>query len=468
MPRGSRDLFLGDHPPEGEAVAELARPWREGAVRPTPPAAPGREPLKLPAGVAAALFLALALFFGYWFRPLPGKVWNLAVLPFDVRGGGEDGGEEGRVLTLLLCQKLAAVHSSPRLGLIEAEAGSIDGTVRQVVRLDFTLRGELDLGGPGEARAELYDHNQTAMAPLAATLSGEGHSDAEPAGKKPGELLELAQKLATELLAELGERGLKLPAGTAEALARIPTASPAALELDQRAATRLATGDPTALPIARNELEEALGLDPDFAAAHAHLARVEELGGHPEAARAGYERAVSLLGGHAPFRFQLGRFYLRGDPRPGKVTLPLAATQLAAAVRIDPAFVEAFVELGAARLGLGEVNGARHALEKARLLAPEDPTVLAAFGRLALAGGEVEEAVEVFTAARRQLPETEVYRRAEPTFWLAVAREELGERVEACRELAMARELDPTGITPLPEDLVPRIEELEVRCGETP
>jgi Tfp pilus assembly protein PilF len=102
--------------------------------------------------------------------------------------------------------------------------------------------------------------------------------------------------------------------------------------------------------------------------------------GRFEEARASLEKVIDLEPDSVRAHIMLGRvFELLSQPA-------AAAAQFTAALELAPDDLAAWLGLATARLELGELPGARQALERARNLAPDHPQVIELDRRIATEG----------------------------------------------------------------------------------
>jgi protein O-GlcNAc transferase len=155
---------------------------------------------------------------------------------------------------------------------------------------------------------------------------------------------------------------------------------------------------------ARPEFERAVGLDPRHAQAHVNLAAILLQQGEAQRALPHLDQAIRLLG-RRPDAAQ--PHYLRAKIYTADRDSAKAASELQQAVELRPDFAEAWSDLGDARKGLADVNGALAAFRRAVALSPEDTVAQARLGSLLLDSGAAHEAVEHLDEAVRLDPKNQ-------------------------------------------------------------
>ena len=164
---------------------------------------------------------------------------------------------------------------------------------------------------------------------------------------------------------------------------------------------------------ARAAAEKAVELDPRLPDAYVERARIRETEDWDfPGARADAERALALAPGYSRAQRRFGWTLAQGG-RPLE-----GVPHVARAVELDPLDSANFINLGAMYLSLGRVAEAREALERARALAPESSYSPFLYGVTLLASGQPAAALASFQAIR------------DPTWRLAgtaMARHDLGD-----------------------------------------
>ncbi|NNE07580.1 MAG: fused MFS/spermidine synthase [Gemmatimonadetes bacterium] len=171
--------------------------------------------------------------------------------------------------------------------------------------------------------------------------------------------------------------------------------------------------------------QEAFRIAPDDTRIASYIARVDE----EEEALA----ARLATGGNDPKqRFRLGiHHYQRGE-------FGSAAREFRAAIALDSAFMDAWVNLGAALQSGGKGAEAGETLRNASLRAPGDPRVLANLAAVVRANGDAEQARALLLAYREKYEE-----KPNVLVQLAITNRELGLYDEAREAAEAARALDP-------------------------
>jgi adenylate cyclase len=192
--------------------------------------------------------------------------------------------------------------------------------------------------------------------------------------------------------------------------------------------------------------QEAVALDPEFAAAHAHLAdalRPSMTIGNAEfsatveaAARAAAEKAVSLEPNEPMAHFALGRLHISAGE------IEMAIGEMRTAIAINPNFARGHFGLGWAHyFGAGEAEQALPHLDAALRLSPRDPLrwmSLMLKGVLLNALGRHDEAIE-YCRQSCQLPDAGFL----PYTHLAGALAEAGQKSKAQAAVEKAMQFHP-------------------------
>ncbi len=192
-----------------------------------------------------------------------------------------------------------------------------------------------------------------------------------------------------------------------------------------------ATGGPPA------EIErlyrEALAVQPALADVRVNYGRFLETQGRTEAAVQAYRTAL----GHDPWlaaaHYNLGTALLRLGRDPDE-----AARHLEEAVRLQPDYVDALVNLGIVRASGGDTEAAGALFRRAVAAGPDDANALSNLGTYYLQRGAFPDAAETLGRAALAAPG-----RADIAASLAAAYFQLGNAAEARRYAQRALELDP-------------------------
>jgi Flp pilus assembly protein TadD len=152
---------------------------------------------------------------------------------------------------------------------------------------------------------------------------------------------------------------------------------------------------------ARAEFEKALQLEPNMPLAHLNLgmilAQTEEL----LSAAKHLDFAIAKLGATPD---GARAHYLRAKVYTDLSQVEHAKAELQAAVKIAPAFAEAWSDLGAARKTLLDDPGALTAFERAVALSPSDPVALSRLGNELYRQGKIKQAIVELEKAYRINP----------------------------------------------------------------
>ncbi|HZS50902.1 MAG TPA: tetratricopeptide repeat protein [Bryobacterales bacterium] len=152
---------------------------------------------------------------------------------------------------------------------------------------------------------------------------------------------------------------------------------------------------------AQKAFEKAIAIDPKLAGAHLNLALVFAQKGEIARASRAVARAIELYGdtvSAAYPHYVAGRLYNQQN-LPGR-----ALQEFEAAIRLNPKFSEAFLELGSAKRKLSDEAGCIDALRKAVELAPENAEARYRLGVEYLNRRQAAKAVEHLGAAYRLKP----------------------------------------------------------------
>ncbi|MFN2563660.1 MAG: protein kinase [Gemmatimonadaceae bacterium] len=384
------------------AALEAARtPSGEQAI---PRATPRRRRIRTAAGTVVALLLvAVALVAAYRTRPraeLERPV--LAVLPFDNLGPAADAYfADG--LTDEVRARLASVAGLRVIGGTSARLykGSAKSP-REIARelgathlLTGTVRWDRTAGGGGRVR----------VSPELVRAADQATVWAEPVEGPLGDVFAMQARVAERVAAALDVallgrgRGVNAPP---------PTTNLAAYDAYLRGLAHSAGPNRFSAPARRAAIEafeQAVALDPRFAAAHARLAMAYlterefgyDSGGMVEKARASVTRAIAL----------------------------------------DSTLVESQLARGSYLNAIEDPDGAYRAVQAARRIAPGDAAVQMSLGLASENVGRLEEAVSHYRSAERLEP-----RWADPPGQLAGAYDRLYRHEEAIRarerEIALA------------------------------
>lgn len=251
-------------------------------------------------------------------------------------------------------------------------------------------------------------------------------------------LLELQNRLALRILAVLD---IPVTQELEEAMMRVPTASCAALRLNNQAADLVADGD--SLLQAQVLLEEALGYDPNYADAYSNLGRVFHLRGEYVQAIGQFQRAIEILPSDALYHANLAQTHeALGDFTAAAVAYAQAASLARTDWRI-------YNNLGYAYLQLGRLDDAENALAIGLELASDRPELYKNRGRLLLERDEPDLAL---AALEKAIAISSDY--AEAYYYLALAQHALDRSEDACNtllfdyfELVPEEDVDPERFT---------------------
>jgi len=120
---------------------------------------------------------------------------------------------------------------------------------------------------------------------------------------------------------------------------------------------------------AEKEFREIISRHPDHAMAHNNLGNIYKDRNQKSEAYATYRQALRIDPGCSPAHYNLANLFMT-DGKPGP-----AAEHYSRATQIRPNMVEAFIGLGYARLGMGQIPQAQTAADEANRLAPDDARV---------------------------------------------------------------------------------------------
>lgn len=154
--------------------------------------------------------------------------------------------------------------------------------------------------------------------------------------------------------------------------------------------------------------------------------------GRDQEAKALFAAAVQLQPAYLEAQYDLGTVLLKEGDLPG------AELHFAAALASNPAFVPAHINLGKALLSEGRLDEAALHLARAVTLAPEDPETHYNFGTVLLVKGNLAEAAASFAKALRLKPD---YEQAHSNLAVALMRQ--GNWREGAAHFAEAMRLNP-------------------------
>jgi Tfp pilus assembly protein PilF len=140
-------------------------------------------------------------------------------------------------------------------------------------------------------------------------------------------------------------------------------------------------------------LQALLQEQPELAVLHNRLGLVNEALGHPDAALAEFERAVTFDPSLPSPHINLGRL-LRDQGR-----VRDAERAFALAIERSPSEGEAWLGRGLTRVALGDLEGGRSDIQQARQLEPAEPAPLVALADLDAWHGQLDQAIERYRAA---------------------------------------------------------------------
>lgn len=233
--------------------------------------------------------------------------------------------------------------------------------------------------------------------PAAATIDiidAEGVYLSDPTVQATVEYSLSAQSLITlsnELTLALMERlGIPVTNATRFAIRQTPTASPAAMNLNNEGIALYQQGR---LDDAIARFQAALQIDSAYSTAHANLGAVLADEGNYEEAIQHYQRAVEFLPNYAVYPYNLGVLYAQLGRSQEAIAMLQQATKL------DPAYVEAYNELGNVYTETRQWRKARQALEQGIELQPEFAPLYKNLGRLDLAQQRTQPAIDALQKA---------------------------------------------------------------------
>ncbi len=125
-----------------------------------------------------------------------------------------------------------------------------------------------------------------------------------------------------------------------------------------------------------------------------------------------------------------------------------AAREYREAIRLQPDYVDAYIELGVANATLRDFAAAREALETARGLDPGQASIYANLGALAVNQGQLEQALPFFRRAAELEPDSPQMR-----YNLGLVLGRLGDDEGARREIDRLERLDPESARRLRQEL---------------
>jgi len=152
---------------------------------------------------------------------------------------------------------------------------------------------------------------------------------------------------------------------------------------------------------AREELQRAVALDPEFAEAHAELAIIQAFEETPEAmsrARASVKRALQLKPRLVRARAAEGFLFTKAKPP----DLPGAERVLREVLDQDPNMSDALNWLQSVLYEQGQVDEARAILERAAVIDPLHPAIAANLADRLIEEGKIEQAVRIYERAMEQ------------------------------------------------------------------
>ncbi len=206
--------------------------------------------------------------------------------------------------------------------------------------------------------------------------------------------------MASDPWARIGASAAHAEMGdVAEALAVLASKEMGPIEVERRAqlaAAALGTGDARR---AREELEQALALDPQGLRPLVLLSTLDLTQNRQEEAAAAARRALDA---HPE---SVGAHIAASEAAQALFDLGLSERLLDEALAIDPDSVHALVNRARLRFGRGDTPGAREDAARGASLAPQDAAVRSLLGFIELAEGHTDAAREHFEASSAADPE---------------------------------------------------------------
>ncbi|MBI5882427.1 MAG: tetratricopeptide repeat protein [Elusimicrobia bacterium] len=144
---------------------------------------------------------------------------------------------------------------------------------------------------------------------------------------------------------------------------------------------------------ASREYIQALRTDPGFAEAWLNLGMAHAAAGDRKAAAFCYEKAVTLLPGSPVFQFGYALFLAADKDKTA------AVKRYRLSLDLDPAYTQAWVNLGALYRDSGRLKEAKSCYEKALALSPADPVPYYSYAVLLEKTGQRDKAVSLFREA---------------------------------------------------------------------
>ncbi len=367
--------------------------------------------------------------------PLPDKP-SIAVLPFD--NMSDDPGQEyfadgiaEDVITAL--SRFRSLFVIARNSSFTYKGGAVDITqVARELGVRYVVEGSVrKAGNRVRITAQLID-----------ATSG-NHLWADRFDGSLDDVFDLQDRITEQIVVAVEP---EINARERERARRKPPERLDAWELVQRGLSHLYRFNKTDRSEAIRLFREAVALDPEFAAAHAHLAdalRPSMTIGNAEftatveaAARAAAEKAVSLEPNEPMAHFALARLHIAASE------VEMAIGEMRTAIAINPNFARGHFGLGWAHyFGAGEADQALPHLDAALRLSPRDPLrwmSLMLKGVVLNALGRHDEAIE-YCRQSCQLPDAGFL----PYTHLAGALAEAGQESEAQAAVKKAMQFHP-------------------------
>lgn len=154
------------------------------------------------------------------------------------------------------------------------------------------------------------------------------------------------------------------------------------------------------VPEARKNFEEALKRDPRYLPAVMSLAAIDAVQNKPDAAKARFDAYLKLEPKSVPALLALASLKQRAGGTPDEV-----AAVIKAAIDANPTDAEPRIALVNHYLGLGDTKTALATAQAAAAAVPNDPDVQDKLARTLMAGGDVNQAANIFGKMASQQPD---------------------------------------------------------------
>ncbi|HEX2251717.1 MAG TPA: tetratricopeptide repeat protein [Thermoanaerobaculia bacterium] len=336
-----------------------------------------------------------------------------------------------RSLRRVLEQQLSVAED--QLEVLGQDLPQIDQQAMARLRVDYSVVGEIHRDTSTILQAHLYDRRSRPQ--------GRGVEARRPAGELTlASLQALQAQVAESLLVRLG---IELTAEQVDRLRATPSASPQALELNDRGFALLRE---RRWSEAEGKLLAAVALDDGFAIAWSNLAEVAWRTGRMDRALEYRRAAVERLPGYAPLHYNLGHL-LAAMGRPQE-----ALAALERCIALDRAHAPAFNEMGNVLLALDEPDRAAGVLRQGLVLAPTFPPLSKNLGRALLEAGDADAAASHLERSLTLYPSADWLGLLEAHALLVDAHRRRGDGERACHHLDEVRRLDPAGVAPFTPD----------------